>query len=255
MIGNIRLDIFQGPLDLLLTLIERQEIDIQAIPVAEVTAQYLEYLHEVEELDLDWASEFLVLGAELLALKARLLLQRPLKGGPGEEEKGEGEDPARLLAERLIEYRRYREVAAHLGDLAAQGALIFGRPLDQEAVTRALAGINPLAGVTPLDLARALARVLARQPVTHKPQTRIITRPALTLVGQIRTILRRLHQQEELTLASLLSPRPTRLEVALTFLALLELARRGRVILTQEEAFGNIKVRRFFPSETAVARE
>ncbi|QGP93740.1 Segregation and condensation protein A [Neomoorella glycerini] len=255
MIGNIRLDIFQGPLDLLLTLIERQEIDIQAIPVTEVTAQYLEYLHEVEELDLDWASEFLVLGAELLALKARLLLQRPLKSGPEEEEEGEGEDPARLLAERLIKYRRYREAAAHLGDLAAKGALVFGRPLDQEAVARALAGINPLAGVTPLDLARALARVLARQPVTRKPETRTITRPALTLVGQIRTILRHLHQQEELTLASLLSPRPTRLEVALTFLALLELARRGRITLTQEEAFGSIIVRRLSASDSAAARE
>lgn len=242
MIGNIRLDIFQGPLDLLLTLVERQEIDIQAIPVAEVTSQYLEYLHEVEELDLDWASEFLVLGSELLALKARMLLQRPAGNGTtGEGE--EGEDPARLLAERLMAYRRYREAATNLGELATRGALVFGRPLDQEALGQALARINPLDGVTPLDLARALARALARRPVTSQEEPRTIARPALTLVGQLRFILRRLHREGEFTLDYLLSPRPTRLEVALTFLALLELVRRGRVTLAQEEAFGVIKVK------------
>jgi segregation and condensation protein A len=242
MIGNVRLDIFQGPLDLLLTLVERQEINIQAIPVAEVAAQYLEYLHEVEELDLDRASEFLVLGSELLALKARMLLQRPAgNGGGGEGE--EGEDPAQLLAERLLTYRRYREAATCLGALAAKASLVFGRPLDQDAVGQALAGINPLAGVTPLDLTRALASALARQPAASREEPRTIPRPALTLVGQLRFILRRLYRGDELTLDSLLNSRPTRLEVALTFLALLELARRGRVTLVQEEAFGAIIIR------------
>ncbi len=232
MLGNVRLDVFQGPLDLLLTLIERQEIDVQAIPVAEVTAQYLEYLQEVEELDLEWASEFLVLGAELLALKARILLQRPAAGGQEEEE---GEDPARALADRLQVYRCYKEAAEHLAGLAATGALIFTRPRDQEAVERAMAGINPLAGVTPLDLARAMARVLARREQVREPEE-----PRLI---QARHILRRLYREKTLSLDKLVSTRPTRMEVALTFLALLELARRGRVALAQEVNFGNIEVR------------
>ncbi|MDN5326678.1 MAG: segregation and condensation protein [Moorella sp. (in: firmicutes)] len=241
MLGNVRLDVFQGPLDLLLTLIERQEIDVQAIPVAEVTAQYLEYLQEVEELDLEWASEFLVLGAELLALKARILLQRPAAGGQEEEE---GEDPARALADRLQAYRCYKEAAEHLAGLAATGALIFTRPRDQEAVERAMAGINPLAGVTPLDLARAMARVLARREQVREPEEpRLIPRPAFTLAGQARHILRRLYREKTLSLDKLVSTRPTRMEVALTFLALLELARRGRVALAQEVNFGNIEVR------------
>lgn len=193
MIGNVRLDIFQGPLDLLLTLVERQEIDIQAIPVAEVAAQYLEYLHEVEELDLEWASEFLVLGSELLAFKARHLLQRPSASDEAEEGEAAGEDLARLLTERLLVYHRYREAAHHLGQLAARGSLVFGRPLDQEAVGQVLAGINPLTGVTPLDLTRALARALARQPVTRMQETRTITQPPFTLVGQIRTKIGRAH--------------------------------------------------------------
>ncbi|APC08532.1 segregation and condensation protein A [Neomoorella thermoacetica] len=240
MLGNVRLDVFQGPLDLLLTLIERQEIDVQAIPVAEVTAQYLEYLQEVEELDLEWASEFLVLGAELLALKARLLLQRPAAG----EQEEEGEDPARALADRLQAYRCYKEAAQHLAELAATGALVFTRPRDQEAVERALAGINPLAGVTPLDLARAMARVLARKEQIQEPEEpRLIPRPAFTLAGQVRHVLRRLYRAKTLSLDRLLSTRPTRMEVALTFLALLELARRGRVALAQEVNFGNIEVR------------
>ncbi|WP_258359057.1 segregation and condensation protein A [Moorella sulfitireducens] len=255
MIGNIRLDIFQGPLDLLLTLIERREIDIQSISVAEVTAQYLEYLHEVEELNLDWASEFLVLGAELIALKARLLLRYPQKAGQEDEEIEENLEPAGLLAERLDEYRRYREAAARLGDLAAQGARVYGRPLDQEAVTRALAGINPLARVTPPDLARAMAAVLAKEQEIPKQETRLIARPALTLVGQMRTILRRLRQEEEFTLVSLLGSRPTRLEVVLTLLALLELARRGRVNLFQEGEFGDIIVRPPSPGDNAAVQE
>jgi len=242
MIGNIRLDVFQGPLDLLLTLIERQEIDVRAIPVTEVATQYLEYLHQVEELDLEWAGEFIVLGTELLALKARLLLQRPKEEEPGAVE---GEDPAQALAERLLTYRLYKKAAVQLEELAARGALVFGRPLDQEAVTRVLAAINPITRIPPLDLAQALARVLSRPKDIRKQEiTQTINRPELTLVGQMRQILRRLYQEEVLNLDSLLSPEPTRLEVVLTVLALLELASRGRVNLNQEETFGVIKVRR-----------
>ncbi|MGI9862173.1 segregation/condensation protein A [Moorella naiadis] len=240
MLGNVRLDVFQGPLDLLLTLIEKQEIDVQAIPVAEVTAQYLEYLGEVEELDLEWASEFLILGTELLALKARLLLQRPVEDEP--EEKN-AEETARALAERLQAYRCYKRAAEHLGELAAAGALIFTRPKDQEAVVQAMAGINPLEGVTPLDLARALAHILARKGQKKEADApRVIPCPAFTLAGQVRHIWRRLHQEKSLSLEELLSKRPTRLEVALTFLALLELARRGRIIMEQKVNFGNIEV-------------
>ncbi|MDN5362373.1 MAG: segregation and condensation protein [Moorella sp. (in: firmicutes)] len=240
MLGNVRLDVFQGPLDLLLTLIEKQEIDVQAIPVAEVTAQYLEYLGEVEELDLEWASEFLVLGAELLALKAKLLLQRPAEDEPEEEDT---EESARALAERLLTYRCYKGAAEHLGELAAAGALIFTRPRDQEAVARTMAGVNPLEGVTPLDLARALGRILARKgPNREVDEPRVIPRPAFTLASQVRHIWRRLHQEKSLSLEGLLSDRPTRLEVALTFLALLELARRGRIALEQKVNFGNIEV-------------
>lgn len=241
MIGNIRLDVFQGPLDLLLTLIERQEIDARAIPVTEVAAQYLEYLHQVEELDLEWAGEFIVLGAELLALKARLLLQRPK-----EEEQGavEGEDPAQALAERLLTYRLYKKAAVQLEELAARGALVFGRSLDQEAITRALAAINPITGITPLDLAQSLARTLSRSKIKKQEISQTIKRPVITLASQVHRIWRRLYQEDVLNLDSLLSSAPTRLEVVLTVLALLELASKGRVNLSQEETFGVIKVRR-----------
>ncbi|NLW07808.1 MAG: segregation/condensation protein A [Clostridia bacterium] len=241
-LGNIRLDVFQGPLDLLLTLLERQEIDVRAIPVAEVTAQYLEYIQEVEELDLEWAGEFIVLGAELLALKARLLLQRPR-----EEEllEGDEEDPAEDLTERLLTYRMFKKAAQQLEELARSGALVFGRPLDQEAVTRALEGINPLAGVTATDLARALAATLNKAESIGKQEVTQTIRPSnFSLLGQIRRILKHLQRGEVFYFDSFLSPRPIRLEVALTFLALLELARRGRLTLSQEEPFGVIKVAR-----------
>ncbi|MBE3571383.1 MAG: segregation/condensation protein A [Moorella humiferrea] len=242
MIGNVRLDVFQGPLDLLLTLIERREIDVQAISVAEVTSQYLEYLNEVTELDLDWASEFLVLGAELLALKARFLLRHPGDNELEEEEKDGSEEPGEVLVDRLLTYRRYREAACKLAEMAAKGGLVYGRPLDQDAVARTLAGINPLSGIGPADLSRAMTRLLAKVSTPSKPVVSTLTKPAFTLIGQIRVILRRLKKTETLTLGDFLSPQPTRLEAALTFLALLELARRGRVNIYQEEVFGTITV-------------
>ncbi|MDK2820210.1 MAG: segregation and condensation protein [Clostridia bacterium] len=240
MIGNIRLDIFQGPLDLLLTLIERQEIDVNLISVAEVTAQYLDFLHEVQELNLDWASEFLVLGAELLALKARLLLNHP---NDDEAEEIEEEISAQAIAERLETYRQYKKAAEHLSGLAVSGGLSFGRPLDQEAVNQALAKVNPLAGVTLNDLVRIMNEVLTKKKDIKEPEKKIIKRSPMSLVGQIRHIWRKLYREKVVSLRKLLSSKPTRLEVALSLLAILELARRGRLVFNQKEMFGDIEVR------------
>ncbi|HBT48012.1 MAG TPA: chromosome segregation protein ScpA [Peptococcaceae bacterium] len=242
----IELDVFQGPLDLLLYLLKEQEIEVREIPVAELTARYWEFLRHLGEADGEAVEEFLLLGAELLALKARLLLSLPSEG-PAEAGVGDEEDPRpeEELARRLLEYRPFKQAAEALALLAEGASLCYGRPLEAEAVTAALARVDPLEGITLEGLQRAYRGVLLRFQERQVAQELVHTvkRLSVTLQGQQRLILRRLAQvKDKLTFRSLLRPLPSRLEVATTLVALLELVRRGRVYLYQPQAFAEIEV-------------
>ncbi|SMB98449.1 condensin subunit ScpA [Thermanaeromonas toyohensis ToBE] len=238
----IELDLFQGPLDLLLILLKEEDIPLYAISVAEITASWI-CLREGEK-DIEDLEEFLLLAAEILALKARLLLHRPEEGQL--EEEAQGEETTWLeLSRKLEEYRPYQEAAHRLAELGERAALIFTKPLDPSAVTAALARIDPLAGITLLDLHQAIKSVLLRFERAKEtyPAVRSLYQPRITLLTQQRLILRRLNQVKgKLTFSSFFTSHPSRLEVATTFLALLELARRGRVHIYQREAFGEIEV-------------
>lgn len=240
----IELDVFQGPLDLLLYLIEQQEIDAYHIPVAEVTTRYWEFLSQMGEMDLEAIEEFLLLGAELLALKARLLLQGPEENTGGEQEPPE-EEPYLELSRRLEEYRRYKQAAEKLALLEERASLSYGRPLEAEAVARALARVDPLAGVALADLQGAFRAVLKRHQANQesKQQVHSVRRVSISLLGQQRLILRLLGRVKgKLKFRAFLQPQPTRLEVATTFIALLELVRQGLVFIYQPEAFAEIEV-------------
>ncbi|MGI9951856.1 segregation/condensation protein A [Moorellaceae bacterium AZ2] len=242
----VELDVFQGPLDLLLYLLEEQEIDVCEIPVAEVMASYWEFLRHMGEMDLEAMEEFLLLGAELLALKARLLLNLPTeRAAEVEEPDEEASQSEGELSRRLEEYRRYRKAAEALTLLAEKASLSYGRPLEAEAVVAALARVDPLEGVTLVQLQGAYRAVLRRlqEGQEAREQVHTVKRLSITLQGQQRLILRRLSQVKgKLTFRSLLKPQPSRLEVATTFMALLELVRRGQVYLYQPQAFAEIEV-------------
>ncbi|GFN23435.1 MAG: segregation/condensation protein A [Thermoanaerobacteraceae bacterium] len=242
----VELDVFQGPLDLLLYLLKEQEIEVRDIPVAEVTARYWEFLRHLGETDAEAMEEFLLLGAELLALKARLLLNLPSEGAAGEEEPDEeASRPEEELARRMEEYRPFKKAAEVLALLAGRASLSYGRPLEAEAVVAALARVDPLEGVTLVHLQRAYRGVLLRLEEDREARERVHTvkRLSITLRGQQRIILRCLYQVKgKLTFRSLLRPQPSRLEVATTLVALLELVRRGRVYLYQPQAFAEIEV-------------
>src|SRR5690554_2806128 len=134
---NVKIDLFEGPLDLLLHLINRLEIDIYDIPVAQITEQYLLYIHTMKELELDVASEYLVMAATLLAIKSKMLLPQHDEGLEDDMQFEIEDDPRDELVARLIEYRKYKEAATELKELENERGLMFTRPpTDLEEYTK-----------------------------------------------------------------------------------------------------------------------
>ena len=231
---QVRLQQFEGPLDLLLHLIREQELDIYDIPIARVTDQYLLYLQRMEQLDLDVAGEFLVMAATLIELKSRLLLPRP--PAPAAEE---GPDPRAELVQRLLEYEKYREVASLLRDQEETCRLLYSRTVEVDP--EELPPV-PSGAVTTADLLAALKRVLERASAEKAPAA-VIPRRRITLRLKMGEILRRLRESGgRLLFHDLFSPERTRTEVVMAFLALLELLRQRRVDAAQERCLGEIVI-------------
>jgi segregation and condensation protein A len=231
---QVRLQQFEGPLDLLLHLIREQELDIYDIPIARVTDQYLLYLQRMEQLDLDVAGEFLVMAATLIELKSRLLLPRP--PAPAVEE---GPDPRAELVQRLLEYEKYREVASLLRDQEETCRLLYSRTVEVDP--EELPPV-PSGAVTTADLLAALKRVLERASAEKAPAA-VIPRRRITLRLKMGEILRRLRESGgRLLFHDLFSPERTRTEVVMAFLALLELLRQRRVDAAQERCLGEIVI-------------
>lgn len=237
---SVRLPIFEGPLDLLLHLIRTHKLDISDIPIARVTEQYLEYLALMESLDLDIASEFIVMAATLMEIKSRMLLPRP---DPLPDDGEEGRDPRAELVERLLEYERFQQVAEQLRELASEQHRSFPRSAVEQ-----WEGAVPLVELRPRDLIEALRRMApdeeASNGVERHPSLRV-RRHAVNLRQRIAEVLRRVQDQKggPLAFSSLVvrgGRRLGRVEVLVTFLAILELVRQGQVTAWQEGVGGEI---------------
>ena len=227
----VKLARFEGPLDLLLHLIKRDEIDIYDIPIAHITQQYLAYLELMRQLDLDVAGEFLVMAATLMRIKAKMLLPLP---GPGEEE-DEG-DPREELVQRLVEYRQFKEAAGTLKDREAERRMLFERgmvPGENEA------GPLPLASVTLFDLLDALNRMMSRLP---EPAVYEVTAEVYDVEDKMSLIASQLAETGRVSFAALLERCRARVEMIVTFIALLELIKLGQAIVLQLEVFGDIQI-------------
>ncbi len=236
---QVKLDVFEGPLDLLLYLVRRDEVDIYDIEIGRITRQYLEYLEAMESIDVEIGGEFIVMAANLLFLKSRTLLPVDLQG-PVEEE-GEDEDPRWELIRQLIEYKKFKEAAGDLRDREELAARLFGRSPSAPAPD---GGATLLAGeVGALDLIAAFQRVLARLE-KQKGAEREIEADRFTVSEKIEFVLRVLPQTEPLRFEELFAGQHTRGEVVATFLALLELVRLRHVLVEQADAFGEIMLRR-----------
>ncbi len=236
----VDLPVFQGPLDLLLYLIERDEIDIFDIPIEHITNEYLQYLAQLESLNIEVAGEFLVLAAQLMEIKSRMLL--PQQERPQEEEEEAGDPRAELVA-RLLEYRRYKCVAEELRARAELQRFVFSRRalLDGNGNGGDAERVLHLSDVSAFDLWAAFQNVLSR--VKEAPRGEVV-RSRFTVAQKIAAIASRLKWSKEHGLAfeDLFEEAATRLELIVTFLALLELIRLRRVRVAQERIFGEIRV-------------
>jgi segregation and condensation protein A len=228
---RVQLEIFEGPLDLLLHLIKKNEVSITDIPIATITEQYLETLEVMQAFNLDGAGEFLVMAATLIHIKSRMLL--PMADDEDDEE--EGTDPREELVRRLLEYQRFKDAADQLERREVLTRDVFVRSVAPAEEVPALG----FRDVSVFELLTALKRVLDRLPkdVVHEVMLEKITvREKMTL------LLDHLRAQGKILFESLFAEVTTRMEVVVTFLAMLELVKVRAIRIFQEEATGSIQI-------------
>jgi segregation and condensation protein A len=228
---QVATDVYQGPLDLLLGLIERAELDITKLALAQVTDQYLAYLRATPDLDPEEVSGFLVIAAKLIQIKSEALLPRPPERAPGEE------DPGEALVEQLKIYKQFKRLAGWIGEREAAGLQSFLRTAPPPKVE----GKLDLSGLTLEDLVNT-ARALFSEEKDMPMLNTIIAIPKITIREKINRILITLRQHGHLTFREMLGQHATRVEVLVTFLAVLELVKRYMVTIKQDKLFDNFLV-------------
>ena len=223
--------VFEGPLDLLLHLIERAELDITKLALAQVTDHYLEHMHQLPELLAEEVSAFLVIAAKLLLIKSEALLPRPPIREQGEE------DPGEALAQQLIIYRRYRKVAEILENRELDGYRSFLRLVAPPRVEGAL----DLSDVSLNDLVNAAQNILFKVDDRLELKS-VVSPPLITIREKISLIKQTLLQLGRFSFRNILSKTPSRIEIVVSFLAVLELIKRNLVIANQQTQFGEIEI-------------
>ncbi len=233
---KVKLEVFEGPLDLLLYLIKKEEVDIYDIPIERITNQYMEYLTLMQMLNLDVAGEFLVMAATLMYIKSRMLLPVDQQVADAEEE--EGEDPRWELIRQLVEYKKFKDAALQLGKREEEQAKIFTRRAGETEIEANAE--PPLAEVSIFDLINAFNEVLKK--ASSREDFREIMEERFTVSDKIEEILYSLRERSEMIFSELFARAISRAEIVVTFLALLELIRLKRLKVRQESAFSEIRV-------------
>lgn len=231
---SIKVPVFEGPMDLLLHLIRQNKIDIYDIPIAHITRQYLEYIEIMKELNLEVASEFLVMAATLIYIKSRMLL-------PSDEtiEIEEQEDPRAGLVQRLLEYQSYKEASAVLREKEEIWTNVFSKPYDDKDKP----SIEPelyLFEVNLYDLMAALKKIISKAP----PEIIRITRETLTVKDRIAVILDKMENEHTIRFDALFIEDKKKIQIIVTFLALLEILKIGLARAYQDKEFETIWIMR-----------
>ncbi|HMC63363.1 MAG TPA: segregation/condensation protein A [Gemmataceae bacterium] len=227
---QVELDAFRGPLDLLLFLVKRNEVDICDIPIARVAEQFLQYLNVLELIDVEWAGDFLVMAATLMEIKSRMLLPRSEEASAGED------DPRRALVRQLIEYKKFKDAAMFLEAQAERQLSRLPRQ-PAETVPDLDPAQQPLHFVELWDLVSAFGRLM-RETLALQPSQIVVDETPLHVYMEL--ILRRLAQEGRLALSSLFTPPHTRGRLVGLFLAVLELMKGRQVGAEQPDEFGDI---------------
>jgi segregation and condensation protein A len=228
---SVETPLYEGPLDLLLQLIERAELDITRLSLALVTDQYLQYIRNLPEMIADEVSAFLVIAARLVQIKSEALLPRPAIREPGEE------DPGEALARQLLAYKRYRQVADLLGQRELTGLRNYLRLASPPKIEETV----DLSGITITDLVAA-ANAILFQNDRIPPLSSVVGPPRITVREKLTAITAILRRRKHATFRSLMNTHPNRLEIVVTFLAVLELIKRHLVQVSQESLFGDISI-------------
>lgn len=232
---RVSLSDFEGPLDLLLFFIKRDELDIYDIPIAKITKDFLEYLQYLQQLDLDIAGEFIVTAATLMQIKVQMLL--PKTEGPEEEEL----DPRAELVKRLLEYKRYKEMALKMDSMQRAQARVYYRgnfehdPKTSETDEEE----NLLRDVTLFDLIAAFRYTVDRMPRKHVHE---INKLNVTIEEQIAFLIRYMDEKKESTFYEIAMLCAEKIRIVVTFLAMLELIRQKKVLIRQIDSFADIMI-------------
>lgn len=232
---KVKLEVFEGPLDLLWYLIKREEVDIYDVSLERITQQYLEFMEAFKALDLELAGEFIVMAANLIYIKSRTLL--PVSVQPPEEE-AEEEDPRWELVRQLIEYKKFKDAAAQLHEREVAREALFSRVSEAQTALPE----RPLGEVSVFDLINAFNGILKR--LNQKEDLREIFEENFTVSDKIELVLKLLSNGVPMLFTELFSGVASRAEIVVTFLAILELIRVKQVSAVQEVAFGEIMLRR-----------
>jgi segregation and condensation protein A len=229
---QVHLKFFEGPLDLLLHLIKKNEVSITDIPIATITEQYLATLEVMETLSLDVAGEFLVMASTLIHIKSRMLLP----AGAEEPDEDEGVDPREELVRRLLDYQRYKEAAGELDQREILTRDVFART---GATPTEEVGPRGFREVSVFELLGALKRVIDRLP---KDTAHEVTLDKITVREKMTLLLEELRRRKSVMFESLFSAVGSRMEVVVTFLAMLELVKVRAIRITQTERAGPIMI-------------
>lgn len=241
---SVELPVFQGPLDLLLHLIQQHKVDIYDIPIALIADQFIASIQEMERFDMDVTSEFVVLAAQLLYLKSRQLLPKPQKT---EEELQLEEDLKQDLVDRLIAYRTFKGIASYLSTQETSSGVKYFREIDFEEILAKLKPPDPLAGIEMQDLMEAFQAVLARVEKGEDLPLHVEV-DEIPVDLMVNDILRRMLLSPRGMMFTQLLRYQTRVEIVVAFLALLELLKDGKV---RAEQSGHSKDIFIFPTDKA----
>ena len=231
---QVRLDFFEGPLDLLVYLIRKNEIDIYDIPIAMLTEQYMAYMEDIEALDLDQAGDFLMMAATLLQIKSRMLLPGP---DPDDEDY---EDPRTELVEKILEYMQFREIAEKMREYenewstrAARGYSEIGEIMDSDEEE-----IEPEVDASINELILAFGRLMLRAPEPEPVHS--VKRETVTTGQRVTAIRKALAMGKPVHLGDIVPVGSTRMFMVVTIIALLEMAKRGELKVEQTDTFGEV---------------
>ncbi|MDO4678772.1 MAG: segregation/condensation protein A [Eubacteriales bacterium] len=239
----VKLNVFEGPLDLLLHLIDKNKIDIYDIPIVEITDQYMEYIQAMEEADLGVMSEFMVMAATLLDIKCKMLLPKEVN------EEGEEEDPRAELVEKLLEYKMYKFMSYELKDKMDEAAnVFFKKPTIPDDVLKYKEPVDPrelLAGMTLEKLNAIYKSIIRRQedkidPIRSKFGK--IEKEEVSLSDKMLELREYAKEHRRFSFRNLLEGQHSRVQVIVTFLSILELMKMGHIHVEQEELFDDISV-------------